>query len=31
MAVVMILQGHIYGQLYGLYLARGGRAIPAAP
>jgi hypothetical protein len=30
MAVVMILQGHIYGQLYGLYLARGGRAIPAA-
>jgi hypothetical protein len=31
MALVMIAQAHIYGQLYALYLARGGRPIPAAP
>ena len=31
MAVVMIVQAHIYGQLYALYLARGGRPIPTAP
>jgi hypothetical protein len=29
-ALVMLVQAHVYGQLYALYLERGGRPIPAA-
>ena len=31
MAAVMLMQGHLYLQLYQLYLARGGQKIPLKP